>query len=252
MKYDFTHKVTLVTGASSGIGRACAQYFAECGAIVYLLDNRKPTFNLLENMHYMSVDVTDKLTLAQTVNHIAQQHARLDYCIANAGVHFSANIVETNEENLNALIDTNIKGSIYTLQTVLPVMQQQATGSIVLMASDQAHIAKQACSIYGASKAAIAHLAKSCAIDFAQDNIRINALCPGSVHTPLYDTVVKEYSEKLNLTLEQVHEKFVADIPQQRAAKPIEIARVAAFLCSDDASFITGANINADGGYTAQ
>src|SRR5207244_13575437 len=153
---------------------------------------------------------------------------------------------------MNYVIASNLFGTIYCLQQVLPIMRKQKFGSIILMASDQAFIAKEQCAIYGASKAAIAQLAKSTALDYAIYGIRVNCVCPGTIDTPMYQRVIQQFQEKTYLPEQAIKADVAQRLPLKRVGKPAEVADVVGFLCSDAASFMTGALVNIDGGYTIQ
>ena len=247
----FQDKTIIITGGASGIGAATAQLFAQEGARVYVLDKKKLTYPC-NNIIYIPCDVSDSQQVKTAVAVIQQKTSLIDYLFCNAGVHLFATIEDSSIEAMNQVIASNLFGTIYCLQQVLPIMKKQKFGSIVLMASDQAFIAKEQCAIYGASKAAIAQLAKSTALDYAAYGIRVNCVCPGTIDTPMYQNVIQQFHEKTQLS-EQVIRANVADrLPLKRVGKPEEVASVVGFLCSDAALFMTGALVNIDGGYTIQ
>lgn len=247
----FQDKTIIITGGSSGIGAATAQLFSQEGATVYVLDKKALVYPC-KNLRYISCDVSDNQQVKAAIAMIYQKTSLIDYLFCNAGVHLFATIEDSSIDATNHVIATNLLGTIYCLQQLLPIMKKQKSGSIVLMASDQAFIAKEQCAIYGASKAAIAQLAKSTALDYAGYGIRVNCVCPGTIDTPMYQSVIQQFQAKTQLS-EQVIRANVADrLPLKRVGKPEEVAEVVGFLCSDAASFMTGALVNIDGGYTIQ
>ncbi|BBB14906.1 putative oxidoreductase short-chain dehydrogenase/reductase family protein [Candidatus Rickettsiella viridis] len=248
----FQDKTIIITGGSSGIGAATAQLFSQEGATVYVLDKKNLDYPRSENIVYFACDVSNLQQVKRAIETIQDKSPQIDFLFCNAGVHLFATIEESSVEAMNHVITSNLFGTIYCLQQVLPIMRKQKFGSIVLMASDQAFIAKEQCAIYGASKAAIAQLAKSTALDYATYGIRVNCVCPGTIDTPMYQRVIQQFQEKTQLSEQRIKADVAQRLPLKRVGRPEEVADVVGFLCSDTASFMTGALVNIDGGYTIQ
>lgn len=248
----FQDKTIIITGGSSGIGAATVTLFSRAGANVYILDKKKLTDVVSPSIQYLQCDVSNADEVKSAIYSILQKTPKIDYLFCNAGIHLFANLEESSIEAMQKVFATNLMGTIYCLQQVLPCMKQQGFGSIVLMASDQAFIAKEQCAIYGASKAAIAQLAKSTALDYAAYGIRVNCVCPGTIDTPMYQAVLEQLQQKTGLALAVIREEVAEKLPLKRVGKPEEVAQLVSFLCSDAAAFMTGALVNVDGGYTIQ
>lgn len=247
----FFSKSIIITGGSSGIGAATAKLFAQEGATVYVFDVQPLSYQQ-KGIHYIQCDVAKPEQIAFAVTKVYELATKIDFLFCNAGIHLFANVEETSIEDLQKIVNINLLGTFYCLQQVLPLMRKQHAGAIVLMGSDQAFIAKEQCAAYGATKAAIAQLAKSTAIDYAPYNIRVNCICPGTIETTLYQNVVKQFVAKTGATETEIHQAIAQTLPMKRIGQPEEVAKIVSLLCSEESSFMTGTLISVDGGYTAQ
>lgn len=240
-------KVCVVTGGSAGIGEAVVKLLSSKGYRVFNLDLHPSATG-----EYIHCDVTSAEHIATAVARVLSEAGRIDVLVSNAGIHFSGNIETTSEEELDRVLSINVKGAYYLLQAVLPVMRQQLAGSIILMGSDQSIIAKRNSFAYNMSKAALASMAKTTALDYAEYGIRANAVCPGTIETPLYHQAIDRYCERSGSDKVEVHKEEAALQPVGRLGQPDEVAALVALLAGDDARFITGSLQVIDGGYTAQ
>ena len=247
MKWKNT--VTVITGASSGIGRATLALLREEGSLVYNLDKNPPA---QPDPYFIACDVSNRFNIEQAIKKIYDQEKRIDFLFSNAGRHLFATLEDTSYEQLESVVGINLMGTFYLLKTVIPLMKQQQKGSIVLMGSDQCFVGKGSSAVYGMTKGAIGQLTKSTAIDYAPFNIRVNCVCPGTIQTPLLDNAVQEFVAQSGQEAPAVYTALDRVQPIGRVGRPEEIAKTVRFLLSDDASFITGALIAADGGYTCQ
>ena len=246
---NWKNTVTVITGATSGIGRATLQLLRNEGSLVYNLDNMP---SAQHDPYFIHCDVSNRLDVEQAIKTIYDKEKRIDFLFSNAGRHLFANIEDTSYEQLETLVGINLMGTFYLLKTVIPLMKQQQKGSIVLMGSDQCFVGKGSSSVYGMTKGAIGQLAKSTAIDYAPFNIRVNCICPGTIQTPLLDNAVTQFVNQSGQESSAVYAALDSAQPLGRVGRPEEIANTVRFLLSDDSSFITGALIAADGGYTCQ
>lgn len=241
-------KKVIVSGGSSGIGLAVVKRFVEQGDSVFNLD-------IIPSKHgiFVHCDVSNHDSVVQALKHISQQgvSSAVDVVVCNAGKHLSANIENTSEDDLITLFNLNVKGAFSTTQSALPFMKEKG-GSIIYVASDQALIAKHNSFAYNLSKHALASMAKTTALDYASFNIRANAVCPGTIETPLYHKAIEQYCEKSGANIAEVHQEEANMQPLGRIGKAEEVAAMVAFLASDEASFVTGSLQVIDGGYTAQ
>jgi len=239
-------KTCVITGGSSGIGLSIVKLFLTNNYQVFNLDISDSGLGV-----YKSCDVTNHLQVQSIISEIASNNA-IDVLISNAGIHFSGNIENTSVDAFEKVFDINVKGAYSAIQAVLPAMKEQHNGAIILMASDQALIAKRNSFAYNLSKAALASMAKTTALDYAQYNIRANAICPGTIETPLYHKAIENYCMRSGQDKQKVHEEEQALQPLNRLGKPEEVAQLALFLASEHAKFITGSLQVIDGGYTTQ
>lgn len=246
---NWTNKVAIITGASTGIGKATCDLLKKEGAIVYNLDVNAPA---QADDFFISCNVSKKEDVQRAVQTIHEKEKHIDFLFANAGVHLFATLEETSYEQLESVVSINILGVFYMLKAVIPIMKAQEKGSIVLMGSDQAFIGKGSSAVYGMTKGAVGQLTKSTAIDYAPYNIRVNCICPGTIQTPLLDRAVQQFVNKSGLQEEEVFNSLNKAQPLGRIGQPEEIARTVLFLLSDESSFTTGSLIAVDGGYVCQ
>lgn len=239
-------KTCIVTGGSSGIGLSIVQLF---------LANNYQVFNLditpSDNGIFKACDITNVDAVGQIINEISAQHT-IDVLVSNAGIHFSGTIENTSEAEFDRVFNINVKGAYAAVKAVLPSMKANNAGSIIIMASDQALIAKHNSFAYNMSKAALASIAKTTALDYASYNIRSNAVCPGTIETPLYHQAIDKYCERSGADKAQIHQEESDLQPLGRLGQPEEVAELVLFLASEKSKFITGSLQVIDGGYTAQ
>jgi NAD(P)-dependent dehydrogenase (short-subunit alcohol dehydrogenase family) len=232
-------RVAIVTGSSRGIGAAVCELLSEQGCKVH-------GFDLPE------IDLSDLRGIAAHVDRVAHIEGRLDILVNNAGITNMGDIVETPLEEVEQVLTVNLKAPFMLMKAAIPHMLAVGGGAIVNNASDQAFIGKRYSAIYGASKAAIAQLTRSAALDWSPRGIRVNCVAPGSTDTPMLRRVLHDLHVKYPGVYPADSESFYqSSIPLGRFADPREIAWVMAFLASDAASFMTGAVIPVDGGFTS-
>ncbi len=239
-------EICIITGGSSGIGLSIAKLFEQNNYLVFNLDLTPSTIGT-----FHQCDVTDIAEVKKIIDGIAKHHA-INVLVSNAGIHFSANIENTSEDDLDNVFNINVKGAFASIKAVLPHMKHHKNGAIILMSSDQALIAKTNSFAYNLSKTALASMAKTTALDYAPYNIRANAVCPGTIETPLYHKAIDNYCQKSGADKAQIHQQEENLQPLKRLGKPEEVAELVLFLASSKASFITGSLQVIDGGYTAQ
>ncbi|NOU52721.1 SDR family oxidoreductase [Pseudoalteromonas sp. JBTF-M23] len=241
------NKVAIVTGGSFGIGLAIVQKLLSQNFEVFNLDINPSTVG-----RYIECDVS-KVTEVQTaIEQVIAQTGRVDVLVSNAGKHLSANIENTDEQTLDNLFALNVKGAYAATKAVLPIMKSQHNGAIVFISSDQAIIGKTNSFAYNMTKSALASMARTTALDYAPFNIRANAVCPGTIETPLFHSAIDNYCAKSGANKADIVADEAQLQPLGRLGQAEEVAALVAFLVSDDASFITGSLQSIDGGYTAQ
>lgn len=239
-------KTCIVTGGSSGIGLSIVKTFITEGYHVYNLDIQASDVG-----EFIKCDVSKVQEVTKAITQLSQNTA-IDVLISNAGMHFSATIENTSEAEFDKVFDLNVKGAYAAIKAVLPSMKANKQGVILLISSEQALVAKQNSFAYNLSKAALASMAKTTALDYAKFNIRANAICPGTIETPLYHKAIDNYCQKSGADKQTVHHEEAQLQPLGRLGQPQEVADLALFLASDKASFITGSLQVMDGGYTVQ
>ena len=243
-------KVCVITGGSSGIGLSIIKLFLTNNYQVFNLDLSPQPFTHAA-CDFLACDVSNVEHVQQLITQISVEQ-NIDVLISNAGIHFSATIENTSESDLDKVFNINVKGAYAAIKAVLPSMKANRNGAIILMSSDQALIAKHNSFAYNLSKTALASIAKTTAVDYARFNIRANAVCPGTIETPLYHQAIDDYVKKSGADKSKVHQEEASLQPLNRLGQPEEVAELVLFLASDKATFITGSLQVIDGGYTAQ
>jgi len=244
------NKVALISGGSRGIGLATAQLFAEEGANVVLFA-RDPESGAqaaagIPNSHFVAGDVSSAADCQRAVDETLALHGQLDILVNSAGIIYrNRTIAETSEAEWDATFDINVKGIFLLSKAALPALRKN-TGAIVNLSSYVGMVGFAGASAYAASKAAIINLTRSMALDHARENLRVNAVCPGSVETDMIRTAWEQFGDA-----EEARRLWASKHPLGRVATPREIAQAILFLASDEASFITGVALPVDGGITA-
>ncbi|HYY00599.1 MAG TPA: SDR family oxidoreductase [Mycobacterium sp.] len=245
------HKTAVVTGANSGIGLAtAARFIAEGADRVFITGRRQPELSaaatqLGSRAVAVPGDVGTLGDLDRLYTEVTAAGKGLDVVVANAGSTRVARLGEITADDLDALLTTNVKGVVYTVQKALPLLNDGA--SIILIGSTTADRGRPGLSVYAASKAAVRSLARAWANELADRSIRVNVLVAGSTATPGSDNLAAQTDP--SSSIEEFRAARISTIPLGRFADPVEIADVAVFLASDLSSFMTGSTVTVDGGF---
>lgn len=244
----FEGKVVVVTGGASGIGAASVQAFASEGASVVIADFSEHGQAVADALQkaghetlFVKTDVADSGSVQQMVERAIGRFGRIDVLFANAGIAADGPIDALSEAAWNRTIDINLTGVYLCDKYVIQQMLKQGGGAIVNCGSIHSHVGKAGVTAYAAAKGGVKLLTQTLAIDYGAKGIRVNAICPGYIDTPL----LKDLPAEAKMELVKLH-------PMGRLGKAEEVAKAVLFLASDDASFVNGASLLIDGGYTAQ
>lgn len=246
------NKVCMVTGAASGLGMAIADAFVAEGAAVVVLDVNEEAGNAYvrsltgrgAEAMFIRCDVTDSTDWAKAAALTVERYKRIDVLVNNTGIFKDGDALNAPEDEFKKIMDVNMNGVFLGMQAVLPQMVLQKKGSIINIASEAGLIAIPNQIAYNTSKAAVIMLSKSVAVDFATRGVRVNALCPGRMHTALVQRILDaapDYDAQYKLMSE--------DRPLMRMGKPEEVAMGAVYLASDESPYCTGSVLSIDGAY---
>jgi NAD(P)-dependent dehydrogenase (short-subunit alcohol dehydrogenase family) len=253
---DLKDKVALITGGNSGIGRATALLFAREGALVFIAarnagKGRETVAEIASaggTGHFIQCDVRRADDCRRAVETCLGPSGRIDILFNNAGVVLYGDIEETDEATWDRVMETNVKGVYLMSRAVIPPMRRQGGGVIVNNASDWGLVGGEKAVAYCASKGAVVLMTRAMALDHAGEGIRVNAVCPGEIYVPRWD----ERAEEAGRRVEEDIAAYVRHIPMGRVGRAGEIAGAVLFLASEASSFMTGAALVVDGGYTAR
>lgn len=253
--FRLDNKVAIITGGGSGIGEALSLVFARQGAQVYIFDineaGAKTTLAKIEeegnHAHFKKADVTKVEEIKQMIQEVVDEANALDIVVNNAGIAHVGNAESTSPEDMARLLMVNVQGVYHVIHAAIPYMKERG-GVILNMASIAASLGLEDRFAYSTTKGAVKTMTLSVAKDYLPFNIRCNCISPARVHTPFVDGFIKEnYPGKER----EMFDKLSATQPIGRMAKPEEVAAMALYLCSDEASFLTGCDYLIDGGFVA-
>jgi 2-keto-3-deoxy-L-fuconate dehydrogenase len=243
-------KVSLVTAAGQGIGRAIAEAFAAEGAKLIATDvEEKKVQDIEAAVRRLKLDVRSTEAVEALAKEVAENFGALDILVNCAGYVHQGTVLDCTEQDWDFSFDLNVKSMHRTIKAFLPGMLQKGAGSIVNISSAVSSIRGVPDRyVYGATKAAVIGLTKQVAADFIKPGIRVNAICPGTIESPSLGERIKEVSKATGKSIKEVEQSFTDRQPMGRLGRPAEVAALAVFLASDEASYITGHAHLVDGG----
>lgn len=252
--FSLNNKISIITGGGSGIGKSIAELFAQQGATVFILDvdesGAQSTADNIKSKNgkgtFLKCNIASTDEVNKIINTIAEEHPSIDIIVNNAGIAHVGTVESTSDADFDKLINVNIKGVFHIVRAALPYMKQKG-GSILNMASIASTVGIPDRFAYSMTKGAVVGMTLSIAKDYLKHNIRCNCISPARVHTPFVDGFIsKNYPGKED----EMFKKLSATQPIGRMGRPDEIASLALYLCSDEASFITGCDYPIDGGFS--
>ncbi len=246
-----TGKVVLVTGGGSGIGEAVARRFVTQGAKVGIMGRRAaPLEQLAADIGAIALpgDVVNVASVEQAVARLVERCGGLDIVVSNAGTVAIGNIEQIDDAAWSTVMEINLNGARRVARAALPHLRARGGGAIVNVSSIGAFFAAKDSAVYGTAKAALLGLTMSMARDYGREGVRVNALCPGWVDTPMVEPLLEILARTRGISIDAARGLLVQHNPINRLADPDEIARCVEFLATDAASFVTGAVLIADGG----
>ena len=252
-------KTVFITGGAKGIGAASVKKFIQEGWNVAFMDidtdaadKLKSDIGISEKILFIEGNTTKREDIHNAINETVEKFGGLDSIIANAGIHHSDTILDITDNELDMMIQTNIYGNVNTLREGIPHLIKRGGGSIVINASDQWFIGKAHSFAYGLTKGALGQITRSLSIDLGPKNIRVNAVCPSTIRTPLVDKIFDRCSKRDNRAVDEFWEEENALFARGSAGEPEEVAEMIYFLASDSSSFCTGGHYLVDGGLCAK
>ena len=239
-------KIVVITGGNSGIGLATAKRFVSEGANVFIFGRRQNEIDagvseIGKNVIGIQGDVSNLADLDRLFDVVKVQKGHLDILFANAGIAQFAPLGEISEKHFDKIFRINVKGLLFTVQKALPILVDG--GSIILNASIGTSKGVEKSSVYSATKAAVRSFARTWTVDLRDRKIRVNAISPGPIDTPIFNSITQNEEQS-----ELFKKNIVNAVPMKRMGSPDEVAKVVSFLASDESSYITGIELFVDGG----
>lgn len=244
-------KIALVTGGARGIGRAICVAMADAGAKVAVADlhenDARATASEVGGMA-ISMNVADPESIAAGVDSVETEWGGIDVLVNNAGIFNMASLDKITQEDYRRQYDVNVGGTIFAAQSVVPSMKRRGGGVIINFASQAGRRGEPNIVLYCSTKAAVISITQSLALELAKDNIRVNAIAPGVIDTPMWDVVDAQFAQYENKPLGQKKREVGEAVPLGRMGDPRDVADPCVFLASDAARYITAQTLNVDGG----
>lgn len=244
-------RIALISGGGTGIGAAIAERFAADGARVAVVGRRPGPLREVADRcgaYPVVADLTDSAQVAAAVESVVRELGGVDIVVANAGGHGFASVADTDDDAWQASLNANLTTAFLTVRAALPQLVARK-GSVVVISSLAGMFAGPKVAGYTVSKHALLGLTRSLARDYGRHGVRVNTLCPGWVRTPMADGEMDEFAQHASIgSRDEAYRTVTANVPLGRAAEPAEMAAIVRFLASDEASYLTGATIIADGG----
>ncbi|NDL57972.1 SDR family NAD(P)-dependent oxidoreductase [Phytoactinopolyspora mesophila] len=250
-------RVVAVTGGAAGIGEAVTRHMAGAGATVVALDRDRAALARLTSaaesdglsVEAEQVDVSDEAQIAAAARRVSERHGGVDVLVCAAGVQRYGTVDEMSMDGYDEVMAVNVRGVFASCHHFVPLIRARGGGSVVVVASVQAYAAQSGVAAYAASKGALVAMVKAMAVDHAAEGIRVNAVCPGSVDTPMLRWAADRFSG--DRSADDLVAEWGRSHPLGRVATPLEVAQAIAFLAGPEAGFVTGADLRVDGGLTA-
>lgn len=253
-------KLTIfITGGSTGIGAAAVRKFIQEGWNVGFMDINADKAHELEvelncpsRLLFVEGNTQSREDVHRAVETIVTRFGELNSVFANAGIHRSNTLLNVSDEELELMINTNIYGTVYTLQEAVPALIEASGGTVVINCSDQWFVGKAHSFAYGLTKGALGQITRSLSIDLGPKNIRVNAVCAGTIHTPLVDKLFQGFAKENHCTIDDYWNAENQLYTRGTVGQPEEVANMVYFLASDASSFCTGGHYLVDGGLVAK
>ncbi len=249
--FELTDKTALVTGAGSGIGRGIAETFVAQGARVGIADidleaAETVAEHLGEAAQDLQCDVTNRAQCSKALGAVVDTWGHCDIVVCSAGISFVGDIEATQDADWDRVLAVNLTGSFNVAKEAIPQFRTQGGGVLIFVASVLGIVGSRERIAYCASKGGVVSLTRALALDHAHENIRVNAICPGTIHTGMTEILIEEHYEDREAALKMFHSRQ----PTGKMGEPADVAAAAVYLASDNAKFVTGSLLTVDGAWT--